>query len=84
MLVQISAFPPDSHARAIRPVPPPFPDVSVLVGWAGECAVGAGAGSWLVKLQATSRISSESKSNTRPKLPFIPVDGKGSRGPAGL
>src|SRR6266568_2468466 len=78
LLMQTSAFPPDPHARAIRPVPPPFPDARVPVGCAGECAVGAGAGSWLVEPQPTRRISSESKSNTHPKLPFIPVDGKRS------
>src|SRR5947209_4802166 len=59
LLMQISAFPPDSQARAIRPVPPPFPEISLAGGWVVECAVGAGAGGWLVEPQATSRTSSE-------------------------
>src|SRR5437764_12986105 len=44
LLMQISACPPDPQARAMRPLPPPFPGVSLAGGWAVECLVGVGAG----------------------------------------
>src|SRR5947209_9154579 len=68
LLVQISALlgiRSNAHARAIRPVPPPFPGVRVLAGCAFIVAVDEGVRGWLAGLHAMrQRASRQNKSST--------------------